>query len=97
MCDCYGDQCAICRVGIFMHLADFKTTSDEIRVYCEEHVPEKGRGILWEYWNEGEEANRQRCFVESLTDNAWNHREGNHPNFNNAEILREVPQEREGK
>ena len=41
MCDCYGHECDWpgCEFVIPMHLGDFDTERDEIRVYCHAHMP----------------------------------------------------------
>lgn len=85
MCDIYKAQCSErgCKVTIDMHLADYKTDRDEVRVFCGAHLPKKDVRVFhlrdrrdWSVVAGG----YKRCGVRYLTDNAREHKEGNHPN-----------------
>lgn len=43
MCDCYEEKCSepSCSVTIPIHIADFCTSRDNIKVYCKKHITEK--------------------------------------------------------
>ena len=74
MCNIPMMDCAVCGTEIEMHLEDFATEPEEVRVYCPKDIPTGLRGILWLGGDHG------KVFVESLTDNAFAHRDGNGPN-----------------
>jgi len=40
MCDCYSHKCEKCDVRLPIHITDFCVERDEIRVYCDAHIPE---------------------------------------------------------
>ena len=37
MCDCYLANCEICGVGIHMHIGDYSTERELVKVYCPLH------------------------------------------------------------
>ena len=77
MCDIYSHQCNYrnCINEIGMHLVDYDTKRDEIRVFCELHIPEERKnGVVWQI---KEPRYKQKIFVESLTENARNNWDGN--------------------
>jgi hypothetical protein len=89
MCDCYVDECKVCKEQIQMHLVDFSTGQDEVEVYCELHMPDnRTDGVVWSY---GDGKPHRRAFVRWLTDNARNHADGNHPNYTDVDVA-EVPE-----
>lgn len=82
MCDCYSHKCQApdCNVHLEMHLNDYDTDRDEIEIYCEAHLPENmDDGVLWDV--QLEDKSHTKFFVRSLTENARNNSEGNHPNI----------------
>ena len=44
MCNCYNHKCEKCETVIPMHLEDYETRENEIKVFCHEHIP-KRKGI----------------------------------------------------
>ncbi len=40
MCDCYSHKCEKCDVHLPIHITDFCLERDQIRVYCDAHIPE---------------------------------------------------------
>ena len=77
MCDCYSHKCNHpgCNVRIPIHLEDYETGRDEIKVFCGSHIPKnRDDGVLWT-WKQGK--SKTRVFIKALTDNAKNHWEGN--------------------
>jgi hypothetical protein len=61
-----------------MHLEDFATGEDEVRVFCDEHLPTEDVRI-W-FWRDEEDESFKPMGVRALTPNAANHKDGNHPN-----------------
>ncbi len=45
MCDIYTATCEVCGKRIGMHLGDYETKRDEIKVYCSKHIPPNHRHI----------------------------------------------------
>lgn len=87
MCDCYGHKCdhAGCDVVTPMHLEDYITGQDEIKVYCENHIPPGAVGTLWRYSEEEKPCEAlvrewHTALVVPLTDTARAMADGNHPN-----------------
>lgn len=82
-----------------MHLGDFETDRMEIAVICNDCLKEKHplwgiyfeNGVLWEWKSEklGMRGRKGKAIVISLTDNAWNNKDVNHPNEAYVEILKE--------
>ncbi len=88
MCDIYCAKCAKCDTEIEMHLGDFNTDPDEIDVFCGRHAVDgtirRKRWVMWSSPIFGS------ITVVSLTDNAWENREGNHPNDGDVVKVRET-------
>ncbi len=84
MCDIYSHKCKKCKTMIEMHLADFSTDQGEIEVFCGKHAVDgtirRKRWVMWQGPIFGS------VVVVALTDNAWENREGNHPN--DGEVMR---------
>ena len=96
MCDCYGEPCKVCGEMADMHLEDFSTSRGEITIICGKCLNEGldwgGGELLLKYlgqfpfteytYRQDELRGRpnKRIRIYSLTENAWNHREGNTPN-----------------
>jgi len=54
MCDCYDAKCYLCDAIIPMHLGDFATERNEIRVICWKHDKEELKEVLTQeaiVWN----------------------------------------------
>ncbi len=86
MCDCYNHQCADknCKTDIDMHLSDFDTERNEIKVYCSSHIPiERNNGVLWKVPHG---KSNFKIFVECLTNNAKKKWKGNSYNGTCSEI-----------
>lgn len=51
MCDCYEHKCDNPNCDTFMpiHIGDFITSRDNIRVYCTRHIPKDFKGYVWKY------------------------------------------------
>lgn len=82
MCDIYYADCKVCGKGIDMHLADFSTGRDEVEVFCCDCIPEaRADGVLWL------DDDGRKVFVRSLTGNARQNADGNHPNAGNLVLL----------
>ncbi len=42
MCDCYYKSCEVCKKKFIpVHIADFCMPRDEVRIYCNKHIPKK--------------------------------------------------------
>lgn len=83
MCDIYVAGCAKCGTEIAMHLGDYNTSKDEIKVYCEKHIPKRLKDVaVWRTKSYG------RVAVKALTENARENADINHPN--EAEVVREI-------
>lgn len=39
MCDIYNTKCEVCGKIIGMHLGDYETRREEVKVYCSRHIP----------------------------------------------------------
>ena len=90
MCDIYGARCVKknCSAVIDMHLADYETGREEIKVFCGSHIPpkkERKDGVLWKI---RKRKSSTRIFVVYLTQNARNHWEGNR--YNGEDFALEV-------
>jgi hypothetical protein len=98
MCYCYNHKCEKCDVFIPMHLDGFNTAHEEIEVYCPDHTPEdRTAGCLW-YVTPGKQNydkgfGGKNIFIESLTDNAKDNYEGNHPNVGDPIMIEEFGKE----
>jgi hypothetical protein len=71
-----------------MHLEDFATGREEVKVFCGSHIPpkkERKDGILWKI---KKRKSNTRIFVACLTENARRHWEGNC--YNGEDSLLEV-------
>jgi hypothetical protein len=87
MCDIYMHKCNHegCETKIDMHLADFSTGRDEVKVFCRRHTPkDTSSGVVWRY-SDHSILNRPKrmplqCFVVPQTENAKASSDGNHPN-----------------
>jgi len=88
MSDCYGEPCKVCGLIVPMHLKDFNTSRREIVAVCGKCIGTmRDFGMLGlspypytehSFHDEGKPWRSVRIYA--LTANAWNHREGNHPN-----------------
>lgn len=92
MCDCYSHKCEKCDVLLPMHLSDFNTSQDEIKVYCPDHIPEDRKNGCLFYVTPGEHNytegfDGKNIFVESLTANAKENYDGNHPNVGDPILI----------
>lgn len=91
MCDCYGHKCEKCDELLDMHLGDFVTSRDEIRVYCGKHLPPKGTpGALWKINEGGKTRSRWvKMHIEPLTADASDRirSEENCPNTFGGELV----------
>ena len=84
MCDCYNAKCEECDVEIPMHLGDFLTSRDEIKVFCRKHIPRNNKDVVI-HDIEGKYA-REVCGTTKvgilpLTQNAKDNMISNHPNI----------------
>ena len=97
MCDIFGKECAHkgCHEVVMMHLGDYKTDREEIKVYCDHHTDKayhrEGINVLFAY-NENDRDEEKvtrlrRCCVVPTTINAFLNMASNHPNFWSYEIL----------
>ena len=84
MCNILSVNCSVCEDSVEMHLEDYATNPEEIRIYCQRHIPEGRVGVLWGGGDSG------RVFVEALTENAFAHRHGNYPNDASTEEIGEA-------
>lgn len=42
MCDCYYKKCEVCKKRFIpVHIADFCMSRDDVRIYCNKHIPKK--------------------------------------------------------
>ncbi len=42
MCDCYYTKCEICKRRLLpVHISDFCMSRDDVRIYCQKHIPKK--------------------------------------------------------
>ena len=41
MCDCYEQKCEYCNVMIPVHITDFCTPRENVKVFCSLHIPEE--------------------------------------------------------
>ena len=87
MCDIYFARCEGCGKKIMMHLGDFLTHQDEIKVYCSKcilngkiPVEYSGKTVFW-YGIPLHRKTPTMVAVVSLTENAWEHRFINYPNY----------------
>ncbi len=79
MCDIYMAKCEKCKRKIDMHLADFDTGRDEVKVYCTRHIPkDTTEGCVWQSSKESDVP--RRVYIKALTPNAKKNADGNHPN-----------------
>jgi len=101
LCDCYGEPCKICGKMIPMHLGDFETDRIEIAAVCNDclNAPKGmlGNAFTWlgakRYclWKcKGKDDHLGTVAVISLTDNAWENRDINHPNAGDIELVQQV-------
>lgn len=99
MCDCYFEKCARCGKSIPMHLADFSTTRDEVRVYCGRcwRVERKQVSRPWAAWRAADRDFRGLVTVVALTDNAKSNMDGNHPNVCNLTFVGSKPEQESEK
>lgn len=92
MCDCYSEPCKCCGEVVPLHLGDYETGRFEIFVVCEKCLENPYLGeipfpsVLWKY--DSEEGKKEMLIV-SVTKNAWENREKNHPNVYKSEKVRE--------
>ncbi len=89
MCNILDMKCEKCNIKINMHLADFATEPEEIKVYCRTHIPKDNPDIVvWDIKNKQEQAEcgTTRVGILPLTDNAKYNSDGNMPNFVSAEL-----------
>ena len=85
MCDTYFAECADCKKSLDILLADFATARNEVKVFCEKHLPEGAtHGVLWEFMQSS--GRREKAFIQLLTENALRHWRGNHPNDEEATV-----------
>jgi hypothetical protein len=80
MCNILGMKCSHrgCKEEIEMHLADYATDPDEVKVFCDKHIPEyRESGVLWAY---KDKKRIVKVFVNAMTNNAKECADGNHPN-----------------
>lgn len=84
MCDCYTAKCENCDIEIPMHLGDFNTGRDEIKIFCNKHIPTDNKEIVI-HTIKGKYArevcNTIRVGILPLTQNAKDNMEENHPNI----------------
>ena len=110
MCDIYSHKCKFCGDEIEMHLGDYETDRDEIEVVCdkclrkeiEKNLPvypfelfPRLRRSFWLYASE-EDWSFKLAMIVSLTENAWENRGINHPNFSLVALLGHYDAEQEG-
>jgi hypothetical protein len=92
-------NCDVCGKEYEMHLGDYATNSDEIKILCERHrtleESRKHPGVLWEYCDDFSTGRRGRkpkwckIWVIPLTDNAIDHRDMNCPNTDGTMLIDE--------
>ncbi len=72
MCDCYFQKCCMCDNKIYLHLGDYRTQRDEIKIYCKKHIPKNNKnGIVWKYWETYKSIIYKGIYyIELLTENA---------------------------
>lgn len=101
MCDCYEHNCdhSECKNHLPIHLADFSTDREEIKVYCGSHISkhkdEIAQGVLYKV-SEG----NYEVLIVPLTDNARQNWQGNHPNesyFSVISVFGDFKVEKDGK
>ena len=59
MCDCYTAHCEMCTVDMAMHIADFCTDRESVRVYCSQCAEELNMKFILGF---------QRAFTDRITD-----------------------------
>ena len=90
MCDCYGHKCEKCNEILSVHLEDFDTEREEIKVFCENHLPrDMSDGTLWEWSDSEADTPRKwfKMFIRPLTENARANYRGNCPNTWHSRIV----------
>lgn len=97
MCKIYEHPCKICGTPIEIHLGDYDTSSNEIEVFCKDHIPKKDVTI-WESKDKGhrrgvqnicEKNTHSKVGIRALTIFAKLCKESNHPNTHKCEIIEE--------
>jgi hypothetical protein len=75
---------------IQMHLGDFDTSQEEIKVYCNKHIPENtDSGVLWKITEDDDKKEiGKKVFVEALTVNAKDCCDENYPNVYNCVMVK---------
>jgi hypothetical protein len=85
MCDCYNHKCKECNIKLPIHLGDFSTGSDEIEVFCKDHIPEHNVRVFTITENYCGEENEfpigWKMGIRSLTENAIHNENMNYPNL----------------
>ncbi len=100
MCDCYVEHCKGCGYAFPVHLGDFATERTEIYVLCDgcwdclkNDVKQAGfpgwRVFKIEESNDPEDIWGRGMAMVYLTENAWEHRDMNHPNVFMYKIMDE--------
>jgi hypothetical protein len=100
MCDCYEHRCDKkgCKVFVPIHLGDYETDRDEIKVFCGKHIPYNFKGKIYmmtetikktDYsmvkLNKGD-----KIGIKMITENAKRNEEHNHPNCDADEEKQKV-------
>jgi hypothetical protein len=78
-----------------MHLSDFSTSRDEVRVYCGRcwRVESKQVTHPWATWRAADSDYRGLVTVVALTPNAEANMDGNHPNVCNLTFVESKPEQ----
>ena len=82
MCDCYDENCSEkgCQELLPVHLGDYETNREEIKVYCENHIPINDCRIFIIKEEDEGFPKGWKMGIRSLTDNAREFKDYNHPN-----------------
>jgi hypothetical protein len=85
MCNCYIDNCKICKSPIPIHLGDYLTKPEEIECYCKSYIPIKNVRVFTIKnsiaWNGNILKRGWKIGIRCLTDNANKNKNQNFPNL----------------
>ena len=97
MCDIQELNCKVCGNPIEIHLGDYKTSPNEIEIFCKDHIP-KENVVVWKSTSMGRQRGVQslcikntysKVGIRALTNNAKLNKDVNYPNKIKSKIFEE--------
>jgi len=86
MCDCYGAKCEECDEVLPVHLGDYDTDRDEVKVFCKDHIPDMDCRVFTTIEDDCDDEcgtglkKGWKMAIRYLTDNARMNKNKNSPN-----------------